>query len=390
MVLGFACTAGATVGVSTELYMDPLQLDCSDPYGAAGFGADVSVDPSPTPAGNLCAAGAVSGCAAVTEAPGVDADAYLYQVAAYRGEEALTSGGVAAQKVYWNVALGVNDVHGCRLRTRATADDAADPGDQLVAGTVAAGAVYPYVQWDVNLATCASEQLTFGDPSASVTTAYTAVGSGGYAFTYYYLPGTGAGAFCTPVCANGGACVSGICQCVPGFSGPGCQTADAPLALTESAATLPINGTHTFIATGGTGARTFSVASGAGTIAAISGLYTAPGTMGTAVVRVTDSLGHIAEATVTISCADLTVTTNTTLQPGSYCYGTLRVTNNAVLTFAGNGTTGAGVTVNAQNVVVNAGASISANAQGYAAGTGPGAGSGHTSTATNQIGRAHV
>jgi len=232
MVLGFACTAGATAGVETELYLDALQLDCTSPT-AETFAADITLNPS-GPAGNQCTAGAdgMSTCTGVvTESNGVDADAYLYQLAIFRGLEQLQSGGIDAQKVYWNLALGVMraetgaDITDCWLRTQGTADDA--NGTSIVAlGNIAAGAVYPYIQWDVDLATCGAEPLTFGDDTAMVRADYTTTGGAGRGFAYGYGPNLTAGPFCAVACENGGQCVSGACVCPTGFSGTACETND--------------------------------------------------------------------------------------------------------------------------------------------------------------------
>jgi len=186
IVLGFACTAGASDTGETNLYMDDLALDCD---GADPFDADIVIDPSGTP-GNQCTAGSLSSCAAIP-AGAASAGTYLHQVAVYRGSEDLTSGGVDAQKAYWNVALGVTgSITSCRLRTAATADDASDDGDNVVDGVIAAGTVYPYVQWDVTLDnTCASEELTFGSTTASVRAAYTGTGDDETAFDYVWAPG---------------------------------------------------------------------------------------------------------------------------------------------------------------------------------------------------------
>jgi len=230
MVLGFACTAGATAGVETELYLDALQLDCTSPT-AETFAADITLNPS-GPAGNQCTAGAdgMSTCTGVvTESNGVDADAYLYQLAIFRGLEQLQSGGVDAQKVYWNLALGVKraetgaDITDCWLRTKGTADDA-NGSATVVNGTVAAGVVYPFIQWDVDLATCAAEQLTFDDPNAMVRPDYTATDDGDTAFAYGFGQNRPAGALCPVTCENGGQCVDGSCVCAAGFDGPGCAT----------------------------------------------------------------------------------------------------------------------------------------------------------------------
>jgi len=226
-VMGFACTAG-TGDAETELYLDPITLDCSSP-SAATFSADIVVDPAGAQ-GNQCVAGSdgMSQCAAITEVSG-DADAVLFQVGVYRGLEQLTSGGAGSNKVYWNIALGVKRpaITGCWLRARGTADDA-NGSVQVSAGTIAAGAVYPYVQWDADLAACAEEPLTFGDDTAMVRTAYTSTGGGGASFAYGFGPNLSAGPFCDPVCLNGGQCVSGDCVCAAGFTGDQCETNTDP------------------------------------------------------------------------------------------------------------------------------------------------------------------
>jgi alpha-tubulin suppressor-like RCC1 family protein len=231
MVLGFACTGGLGADVETQLYLDALELDCTDPTTST-FDADLVLNPAGA-AGNRCiaAANGMSTCTGVvTEVQPltVDADTFLFQLAVYRGVEALESGGVSAQKVYWNVALGVKRpaIGQCWLRTRGTADDVL--GTPAVdQGTIAAGLVYPYLQWDVPLGACGAEALTFGDPAAKVRPAYTGTGDGPTTFAYAYGPNMPAGAFCATPCVNGGQCVAGACACPEGFSGPTCATAAA-------------------------------------------------------------------------------------------------------------------------------------------------------------------
>ena len=229
LVLGFACTAGPGVDAETNLYLDALALDCSGPTAADAFDPpDLRVDPA-GPTGNQCTAGAhgMADCSdVVTPSAGVDPDAYLYQVAVYRGTEALTSGGVAAQKVYWNVALGVKRpaIGACRLATRGTAADAGAT-TTIVNGTVVPGAVYPFIAWSVDLATCKAEPLTLGDPSAMVRAEYTATGDGGVGFTYAFGPTLPAGPICNPECQHGGTCVDSACACAgTGYSGVSCAT----------------------------------------------------------------------------------------------------------------------------------------------------------------------
>ena len=211
-VLGFACTAGTGDAVDTELYMDALTLDCTDPNSGAAFVPDITIDPGYPQTGNLCTAGQMNGCAAVTIATGATATPYLFQAAVYRGEELLTSGGVAANKRYWNVALGVRaGISACRLRTHATADDAADTTDHADLGSIAAGTVYPYVFFDVDLGTCGAEPLSFGDPAAMVQTRYTGTGDGATTFDSRFAPDLAMCGLQAP-CADGTYCAAGACQ----------------------------------------------------------------------------------------------------------------------------------------------------------------------------------
>jgi len=222
IVLGFACTAGTGDDVDTVLYMDDLELDCTDP--ASGFGADFTVSPAGAP-GNQCTAGDMAGCAAVSQVTATAADGYLYQIAVYRGDELLQSGSAAANKVYWNVALGVTGSIGdCALRTRATADDDANDLDGVVDGVIAAGAVYPFVSWDADLGSCAEEPLSF-DGTSDVQTDYTETGDASDTMGYAFAPGLPAAPICSPACDNGGTCVGpNSCDCPSGWGGDQCQT----------------------------------------------------------------------------------------------------------------------------------------------------------------------
>jgi len=201
IVLGLACTAGTDAGVDTRLYMDPLELDCSSPNAGVDFSADLALAVGDPEAGNRCLAGDMAGCDAVTDVTGaVDPDSVLFQLATFRGDEPLTSAGVAAHKVYWNVALGVRaGISACRLRTRASADDAASADDSFVDGIIAPGAVYPYIRWDADLGSCGSEALTFDDAGAPVTAAYTTTAEASPEFTYFFGPSIGAGPVCNAV-----------------------------------------------------------------------------------------------------------------------------------------------------------------------------------------------
>ncbi|HRE88129.1 MAG TPA: hypothetical protein PK095_03230, partial [Myxococcota bacterium] len=219
-VLGFACAAPVSSGEQAALYLDALQLDCDVNSDDTTFVADLTLDP--TQKGNLCVAGEVDTCLPITAASGVDANDYLYQAATYQTYE-LSAAAQPWETVSWNVALGVNPaIANCRLRTRGTYDDAANPNDHADGGRIRPGAIYPYIQWDVALDTCGSEPLTFA-PTGPVTTRYTAPDQS-LAFGYQFGEGQAASPFCEPACLNGGACLDGACDCAgTGFTGATCD-----------------------------------------------------------------------------------------------------------------------------------------------------------------------
>ena len=76
-------------------------------------------------------------------------------------------------------------------------------------------------------------------------------------------------------------------------------TAPQPLNIVPSSFIILANDNHTFTATGGTPPYTFSKVSGSGSIT-VGGVYTAPGSPGVGVLRVTDSGALTADAVVTI------------------------------------------------------------------------------------------
>ncbi|TNF27019.1 MAG: hypothetical protein EP329_20220 [Deltaproteobacteria bacterium] len=289
MVLGFACTAGVGSGVETQLYLDDLALDCTTP-AADTFTADIVLDPSGAP-GNQCVPGpdGMSQCPAIGEPGALDADAYLYQLAVYRGLEPLTSAGDDTNKVYWNVALGVKRpaIGGCWLSTRGTADDPnATPGvDQ---GRVQAGVVYPYVRWLVRLDDCGQEALRFGDATAQVRADYTTTADAlDTVFANGYGPGLDGMAFCDPVCAVTEVCEDGLCVPISGA-----------LAIAPSTLDLLVSTSYAFAAGGGTPPYTYALIAGGGTL--VGSLYTAPATAGSATVRVSDSAGGTSDAVINV------------------------------------------------------------------------------------------
>ena len=82
-----------------------------------------------------------------------------------------------------------------------------------------------------------------------------------------------------------------------------------PLSITPTLLTMPINDVQTFIVADGycfgvpgqctAATSTWSIVSGGGTISTM-GLFTAPAAAGTTIVQVTDSIGNVSQATITI------------------------------------------------------------------------------------------
>ncbi len=120
---------------------------------------------------------------------------------------------------------------------------------------------------------------------------------------------------------------------------------------------------------------------------------TTPGTY-TITYTATDLSGNVSTATRTVNVvtptidnppppvvtppappSTTTIDTNTTLSPGEYNYENLLVTNNATLILQGDQNSSSsfkGVKINALNITIDPGASISADGQGYGPDSGPG------------------
>lgn len=75
------------------------------------------------------------------------------------------------------------------------------------------------------------------------------------------------------------------------------------ISIAPPSTTVAVSGTIQFTSQGGMGAKTFSIVSGGGTINGTTGLYTAPASTGSAVIRVTDIRNTFAEASVAIVSA---------------------------------------------------------------------------------------
>ncbi|MEK6704521.1 MAG: hypothetical protein AABZ06_01910 [Bdellovibrionota bacterium] len=90
-------------------------------------------------------------------------------------------------------------------------------------------------------------------------------------------------------------------------------TINPALAISPTSKAIVINTSHTFSASGGVSPYSYSITSGGGTINSSTGSYTAPGSTGAAIVSVTDSIGNISNAAVTINPLLSIVPTSKTL-----------------------------------------------------------------------------
>ncbi len=130
--------------------------------------------------------------------------------------------------------------------------------------------------------------------------------SGGVSpYTYSIVAGTGAvvaatGAYTAPA-ANGSATVR-VTDSLGNIANAA-VTITTPMNISPTPRTLAVNNTQTFTVSGGTGPYSYSVFAGTGTVVSSAGVYTAPAASGTATVRVTDSLGAVSDAAVTVNAA---------------------------------------------------------------------------------------
>lgn len=86
-----------------------------------------------------------------------------------------------------------------------------------------------------------------------------------------------------------------------GSSTPAPVSSVVPLTLSPATTTIAVNATQVFVAAGGSGIYTYSVLIGGGSIGASTGVYTAPASVGSAIVQVADSEGQTATAVVAIA-----------------------------------------------------------------------------------------
>ena len=115
------------------------------------------------------------------------------------------------------------------------------------------------------------------------------IGGGAFAGAVYTAPST-PGVYLVRVTDALGAVADGV------------VTVNEALSVSPAAVSLAVGAIQSFTAAGGVPPYTYSVASGGGTLTGAT--YTAPGTSGSAVVRVTDALGHTADAAVTVTAGN--------------------------------------------------------------------------------------
>jgi hypothetical protein len=72
------------------------------------------------------------------------------------------------------------------------------------------------------------------------------------------------------------------------------------LALNPSSQAVEVNKTKAYVASGGVGTYSYSIHAGVGTINSATGIYTAPGSSGSATIKVTDSQSNVAYSTITV------------------------------------------------------------------------------------------
>lgn len=88
-----------------------------------------------------------------------------------------------------------------------------------------------------------------------------------------------------------------------GQTSDGVVTITPALSLNPLSATVTLSSQLTFNASGGAGGYNFSIVSGGGSIGASTGIFTAPALPGVSIVRVSDNLNNLVQATVTMVSA---------------------------------------------------------------------------------------
>ena len=231
VVWAFACTDGDPGGPdaqATHLYMSDVVLTCGGvPYAVSPMSGPGNVYPG-----------------------GVGAPDPLVQAQVFTGHELITNGSVDADKLFWNVALGLAESFlfptpgpgpACTLTARATATRG-----PVADGQIGGDGSYPYVSVSVpvtdgSAVLCTQHPLDGAPPHGGVATAYSSLGS---AVTFDYVAAVvgsavalapSAGFFdecaaATPPCDPSATCtdlaVGYSCTCDAGYDGDGATCVD--------------------------------------------------------------------------------------------------------------------------------------------------------------------
>ncbi len=159
VVSALACTAGAGGALSTHLFRNPLVISCSG-------GGSVTL-PILSSKGNIYTGSNPD--PSLTDA--------IWQYAIYSGEEALNCGGASCNKVYWNVAIGLDETSdNCVLTTRMSAA----PEGRFAALTTPSGTTYPYIDVNVPLTDTSGlicRKHPLNETGSGVSTVYTSISS---------------------------------------------------------------------------------------------------------------------------------------------------------------------------------------------------------------------
>ena len=204
-VFGLGCTAGPDAS-GTELMLGPLAVVCGD----TSFVLDPLVPPG------------------IHE---VVAGGETLHVAVYRGQEALDCGFAPCRKVYWNLALSLDDLAAtgetCTLDWLATARDPGDPERPFVDGvSTSPGLAYPYISVDATLTAPGGpicQRHPLNRPGSDVRTIYAGQAVGLGAATAMCARFDGVSAEAVP----GEGCPDGPPPVVGGLSTPSAGTGDS-------------------------------------------------------------------------------------------------------------------------------------------------------------------
>ncbi len=211
IVSALACTAGPGNDTRTFLYRNPLVVSCS--------GSSVTI-PASTQKGNAYS----------TTTPDPNPLDAIWQYAVYFGAESLSCGGAPCNKLYWNIALGLDETFdNCTLRTRMTA---AREGVMPLLSTPSS-TTYPYIDVEVALTDAAGlkcERHAVNVLGSGVETRYTSFTSP-VSFSGAYASGlVDECALATDNCDGNANCtdlaVGFSCTCKSGFTGNGLTCTD--------------------------------------------------------------------------------------------------------------------------------------------------------------------